>query len=164
MRTKGEKLAFACVNLPHKSIIKFPFRSLMNDLEFMKVNDGYERWRHIESKKLSDLIQRRLHYLQNPADCSTAKKLICRLNKGCGLGCQLHHLVYCFIVAYATERTLILKSKGWRYHKGGFEEIYLPLSDTCLDANGVTHSAWPGNLFKFSFDRLLFIFGRFRFP
>lgn len=113
----------------------------MNEL---KQNDGYEHWRHVEAKQLSDLIQRRLHYLQNPADCSTAKKLVCRLNKGCGYGCQVHHVVYCFIMAYATERTLILKSKGWRYHKGGWEEIFLPVSETCTDANGASHSSWPG--------------------
>jgi glycoprotein 6-alpha-L-fucosyltransferase len=111
----------------------------------LRQNDGYEYWRQIESKKLSELVQKRLQFLQNPPDCGTARKLICRLNKGCGWGCQLHHLVYCFIVAYATERTLILKSKGWRYHKGGFEEIFLPLSDTCTDPNGESHSSWPGS-------------------
>ena len=25
---------------------------------------------------------------------------MCNLNKGCGYGCQIHHLVYCFIIAY----------------------------------------------------------------
>lgn len=102
----------------------------------MKQNDGYEAFRHKEARDLSDLVQKRLHFLQNPPDCSTAKKLVCKINKGCGFGCQVHHIVYCFIMAYATERTMILKSKGWRYHKGGFEEIYHPVSETCLDSNG----------------------------
>lgn len=43
-------------------------------------------------------------------------------------------------MAYGTERTLILKSKGWRYHKGGWEEVFKPLSETCLSADGVTHA------------------------
>lgn len=65
--------------------------------------------------------------------------------KGCGYGCQLHHVVYCFIVAYATERTLILRSKNWRYSKGGWQDVFLPLSDTCLLPNGETSNRWPGN-------------------
>lgn len=47
-------------------------------------------------------------------------------------------------MAYATERTLILKSRGWRYHKGGWDEVFQPLSDTCLESDGQTHATWPG--------------------
>lgn len=114
----------------------------MNEL---KKVDGFEEWRSSEAESLSNLVQKRLKYLQNPNDCQNARKLVCRLNKGCGYGCQLHHVVYCFIMAYATERTLILKSKGWRYHKAGWEEVFEPVSDTCLDATGETHSSWPGS-------------------
>lgn len=46
-------------------------------------------------------------------------------------------------MAYATERTMILKSKGWRYHKGGWEEIFLPVSETCLDSSGASTGSWP---------------------
>lgn len=111
----------------------------------MKTVDGYEAWRKQEVKDLSDLVQKRLNYLQNPSECNKARKLICRLNKGCGYGCQLHHVVYCFIMAYATERTLILKSKGWRYHKGGWEEVFQPVSNTCLSENGASSGNWPGS-------------------
>lgn len=106
--------------------------------------DGYESFRHREAAELSNLVQKRFHHLQNPPDCAKARKLVCKINKGCGYGCQLHHTVYCFIMAYATERTLILNSKGWRYHKGGWEEIFMPVSETCLDPNGDTQSVWPG--------------------
>ncbi|XP_052864834.1 alpha-(1,6)-fucosyltransferase [Anopheles cruzii] len=119
-------------------------RSMLVDLERARETDGYEAWRHREAAELSELVQKRLTRLQNPDSCSTARKLICRLNKGCGYGCQLHHVVYCFIMAYATERTLILKSKGWRYHKAGWEEVFQPISDTCLDSNGASHASWPG--------------------
>ena len=64
------------------------------------------------SQYMGDLMQRRLHHLQNPKDCDSARKLVCSLTKPCGFGCQMHHVMYCFIVAYATERTLILKSEG----------------------------------------------------
>lgn len=56
-------------------------RSLVNDLDKLRNLDGYEKWRHAESEALSDLVQRRLTYVQNPKDCGTAKKLVCRLNK-----------------------------------------------------------------------------------
>ena len=69
------------------------------------------------------------------------------MNKLCGFGCQMHHLVYCFIMAYGTERTLILISEGWSYHKGGFEEVFEPLSDTCLLSNEdrILMKDWPGD-------------------
>ncbi|XP_059614550.1 alpha-(1,6)-fucosyltransferase [Phlebotomus argentipes] len=118
--------------------------SLLTDIEDLRRSDGHEQWREQEFRNLSNLVQQRLHRLQNPADCSNARKIVCRLNKGCGYGCQLHHVVYCFIMAYATERTLILKSKGWRYHKAGWEEIFQPVSETCVDVNGKTHANWPG--------------------
>lgn len=49
-------------------------------------------------------------------------------------------------MAYATERTLILKSKGWRYHKAGWEEVFKPLSDTCLSSEGSSHASWSGHI------------------
>nr|CAD7407073.1 unnamed protein product [Timema poppensis] len=119
-------------------------RSLLVDLQSLAEVDGFAAWREQEANELSDLVQRRLEYLQNPADCSQARKLTCNLNKGCGYGCQLHHVVYCLMVAYGTQRTLILKSKGWRYHKTGWEEVFFPLSNTCTDPNGDSHSHWPG--------------------
>ena len=95
---------------------------------------------------MSDLVQARLHFLQNPADCSSARKLLCNLNSLplCGYGCSLHHAVYCLLVAYGTKRTLIFKSKGWSYNKKGFENVFLPLSETCTEAEGGSRSSWPG--------------------
>lgn len=119
-------------------------KAVLLDLAYLSEVDGHSDWRLQEAKDLEDLVQKRLQSLQNPKDCSSAKKLLCNLNKGCGYGCQLHHAVYCFIVAYGTERTLILKSKGWRYNRNGYEDIFQPLSDTCQDATG--HKAhWPGD-------------------
>ncbi|XP_045480462.1 alpha-(1,6)-fucosyltransferase isoform X3 [Harmonia axyridis] len=120
-------------------------RSLLHDIDKIQEVDGYAAWRERESKNLSDLVQTRFEYLQNPSDCANAKKLVCSLNKGCGYGCQLHHVVYCFMVAYGTKRTLILKSKGWRYHKPGWEDIFQPISKNCLDPSGESTSNWPGN-------------------
>lgn len=84
--------------------------------------------------------------VQNPKDCDSAKKLACNMGKGCGYGCQLHHLIYCFMVAYGTQRTLIIESKGWKYASGGWETVFLPVSDTCSQATGSRLPWSSGNL------------------
>lgn len=119
-------------------------RSVLHDLHNLSTMDGLQEWRIAEERDLSNLIQTRLHYLQNPKDCSSAKKITCNLNKGCGYGCQIHHVVYCLILAYGTERTLILNSKGWRYNREGWEAVFKPVSETCRSAHGKTQSVWPG--------------------
>jgi len=119
-------------------------KAVLVDLQHLAEVDGHAEWRIQESKELEALVQKRLQTLQNPQDCKSAKKLLCNLNKGCGYGCQLHHAVYCFITAYGTERTLILKSKGWRYNRNGYEEIFQPVSETCQEASG-PKKHWPGN-------------------
>lgn len=43
--------------------------------------DGHQEWRQMEAANVSDVVQRRLYYLQNPPDCKEARKLICNLNK-----------------------------------------------------------------------------------
>ena len=42
------------------------------------------------------------------------------------------------------ERTLILDSSNWIYNKNGFEDIFKPLSDTCLEASEDQSVPWPG--------------------
>ena len=81
---------------------------------------------------------------QNPQDCSKARKLVCNINKGCGYGCQLHHVVYCFMIAYGTQRTLILESHNWRYATGGWETVFHPVSNSCTDRTGVSTGHWSG--------------------
>ncbi|GIY50593.1 alpha-(1,6)-fucosyltransferase [Caerostris extrusa] len=118
-------------------------RVIYSDLTKFKDLDGLREWREKEAKELSDIVQKRLHYLQNPKDCQSAKKLLCNLNKGCGYGCQIHHAVYCFIVAYGTKRTLILRSHNWRYAQKGWESVFLPISETCKDDSGSPRAPWP---------------------
>ena len=31
---------------------------------------------------------------------------------------------------------MVLKSQGWSYNKKGFEDVFLPLSQTCNDPSG----------------------------
>lgn len=55
--------------------------SLLTDWEHLKEIDGYDNWRYKEAALLSNLVQKRLYYLQNPDNCNKARKLVCRLNK-----------------------------------------------------------------------------------
>ena len=89
-------------------------------------------WRHTAANKLTQRVQKEFHDLQNPADCGAAKKIVCDLNKACGYGCQIHHVMYCFITAYFTKRTMILESANWRYNAAGFNAYFKPLSNECL--------------------------------
>ena len=90
-------------------------QAVLGDLQRMAGSDGHQAWRETEARDLSRLVQvearctvwriemllqGRLQQLQHPGDCSKARKLVCRLDLSCGLGCQLHHVTYCLIVAY----------------------------------------------------------------
>ena len=86
-----------------------------------------KEWRDKLSEEMSQLMQKRLHSLQNPRDCSEAQKLLCQVSKPCGFGCQIHHVAYCFIFAYATGRVLVVDSDGWRY-SGNWDTVFQPLS------------------------------------
>lgn len=119
-------------------------RSLLTDLYYLSQTDGAGDWREREAKDLTDLVQRRIAYIQNPKDCSKAKKLVCNINKGCGYGCQLHHVVYCFMIAFGTQRTLILESQSWRYATSGWESVFKPVSNTCTDRSGTSTGHWSG--------------------
>ena len=79
--------------------------AVLVDLEQLRSSDGFEEWRKRKSKELSDLVQARLHVLQNPANCSSARKLLCNLNSLplCGYGCSLHHAV---VVATFSKRAV----------------------------------------------------------
>ncbi|KAJ7340039.1 Alpha-(1,6)-fucosyltransferase [Desmophyllum pertusum] len=110
--------------------------ALSLNFEKLKTMDGQKEWEEKEHLDLTDLVQRRLHHLQHPKDCNSAKKLVCQINKGCGYGCQVHHLMYCFIVAYGLERTLVIDSSGWRYSSKGWKGIFQPVSETCTTYKG----------------------------
>lgn len=92
---------------------------------------------------ISDLVQRRLQHIQSPKNCSSARKVVCEFKGSCGYGCQMHHVTMCLTIAYATERTLILDSSTGVYGGTAWEDIFLPLSETCTSQDGTTHGNWP---------------------
>ncbi|CAK8682848.1 unnamed protein product [Clavelina lepadiformis] len=121
-----------------------PFKDLTWKIESLVDNI------HRESRKqltiLGDQVQERIRKLQNPSDCKTAKKLICKFPY-CGLGCQLHHIGNCLLVALGTNRVMLVNYKKVRYP--GFEKVFLPLSETCSNEDlPVLTVEWLGELQK----------------
>uniref|UniRef100_A0A7E4V6P4 Alpha-(1,6)-fucosyltransferase n=2 Tax=Panagrellus redivivus TaxID=6233 RepID=A0A7E4V6P4_PANRE len=112
------------------------FALMAESYNFGESVDNAALWHRQSLGNLTNRIQKRLEELQNPSDCSKAKILLCDLNKGCGFGCQLHHVAYCFFIAAATERTLVFEGDGkaWRYSNKGWEAAFLPLGK-CNQAN-----------------------------
>ena len=100
-----------------------------NNLKPLQLNWQY--WQYNISVELTRLMEKRLTYLQNPSNCQTAKKLLCEVGKYCGFGCEIHHVAYCFIMAYATKRVLVLDSKHWQYTNKGWNAVFQPVSSTC---------------------------------
>ena len=98
------------------------------------------------SLKLNAILNFAQFYFKNPTDCGNSQQLLCKLNKGCGFGCQFHHLIYCFMIAFGTQRTLILDSKNWRYNSDGWETIFQPVSDTCTNAASSHPVNWKGTI------------------
>ena len=99
------------------------------------ISDNRGDWRRREAENLMSIVQARFERNQNPKDCASNKQILCDLGKGCGFGCQMHHVMYCFITAYFTNRTLILDSDNWRYNPNGYEAYFKPLSNKCRSAS-----------------------------
>ncbi|CAG2116257.1 unnamed protein product [Medioppia subpectinata] len=79
---------------------------------------GVEDWRQRESKELSELVQSRIHELQNPY----------------GFSSGLSDIVWCLIAGYYSNRTVVLLSKRYHYLNEGSQKwthFFKPLSDTC---------------------------------
>ncbi|XP_065052140.1 alpha-(1,6)-fucosyltransferase-like isoform X3 [Rhopilema esculentum] len=107
----------------------------IHELEILRDLDGMGTYRETMHRKLSNEVRQRLNKLQNPDDCKKARRLVCTLNKACGYGCQVHHIIYCMIMAYSSNRTMVINSRGWRYSKKGWEGTFLPVSESCRNVS-----------------------------
>ncbi|CAK8681752.1 unnamed protein product [Clavelina lepadiformis] len=103
-----------------------PFNVLTQKMKFL-----FDVIHNESQKELSDLgneVQTRIHKLQNPSDCKTAKKLVCKFPH-CGFGCQHHHIGNCLLAALGTNRVMLVDYSSVPYP--GIQKVFLPLSDTC---------------------------------
>ena len=134
LRGRLKRLAQSGVNVDNLlDDFSHQVKTVMVDLERLEDHPAITTWKNQTAQELAQLVQRRFHYLQNPKDCKAARKLICDLNQPCGYGCVITHIGYCFIVAYATQRTLILESESWKvYGSKGWNSVFLPLSNSYM--------------------------------
>ncbi|WKY12117.1 hypothetical protein Q1695_003583 [Nippostrongylus brasiliensis] len=111
-----------------KSFFTEQIISQYSDILLLSQVDGAAEWRRQALQDLTSDIQRKLNTSQNPMDCESAKFIVCDLRE-CGFGCQVHHLAYCLLVAFASQRTLIFgKNQTWSYHNQGWQAVFKPLS------------------------------------
>ena len=138
--------------LKYSLIPFFVIRVLLASIRNLTEVDGYQLWRETEHESLSKLMQARLKSLQNPSKpCTDAKRVTCNINKGCGYGCEIHHAMHCFHIAYALGRPMILFSEGWRYNPGGFDQIFYSPSVACNKSAASGASAWGKRFNKWIF-------------
>ncbi|VDK86038.1 unnamed protein product [Litomosoides sigmodontis] len=104
--------------------------SLLGQAAAFRNVDVAESWRTNALANISTIFQKHFDKMQNPSDCKAVRILICDLNKQCGFGCQLHHVTYCFIVAYGSNRTLVLTDDGrtWNYAANGWTAAFRPIT------------------------------------
>uniref|UniRef100_A0A383W6Q5 GT23 domain-containing protein n=1 Tax=Tetradesmus obliquus TaxID=3088 RepID=A0A383W6Q5_TETOB len=96
-------------------------------------------------QEVTGAVLQALHDLQHPPDCSTARKLLCNLNKNCGFGCQIHHVVHCFAQAVALNRTMVLYNvypSNYIKAPTGWEEVLQPVT-SCGEANEADAQSLP---------------------
>lgn len=80
------------------------------------------------------------------AACNERRFIVCDLSKSCGFGCQMHHLAYCLMTAYGSNRTLVLDSKGWVYAGGGgWTAVFDPVGECSTEYSGGAASYFSQN-------------------
>uniref|UniRef100_A0A0X3NUV4 Alpha-(1,6)-fucosyltransferase n=1 Tax=Schistocephalus solidus TaxID=70667 RepID=A0A0X3NUV4_SCHSO len=113
-------------------------RYLEATIEGLARVDGASAAKKLALQELGESLQSKLHALQHPTDCKRAKFLVMDINKRCGFGCQIHHVVHCFVLAYATNRTLLLSNSKWSYSNHGFSSVFEDFSSCRATAAGST--------------------------
>lgn len=73
--------------------------------------DGAKQKRDTAAKNLSQKIQKNIYNTQHPANCSSARKLICRPPFLSGYASQVHLAYRCYLQAFITNRVAITPSE-----------------------------------------------------
>ncbi|KAF6255596.1 hypothetical protein COO60DRAFT_1627492 [Scenedesmus sp. NREL 46B-D3] len=86
-------------------------------------------------REVTGAVLQGLQDLQHPSDCTTARKLLCSLNKSCGFGCQIHHVVHCLAHAVALNRTMVMTDvypSNYIQSPSGWEDVLQPVTSCSL--------------------------------
>ncbi|KAE9417209.1 hypothetical protein Angca_004181 [Angiostrongylus cantonensis] len=118
-----------------KKHIEEQMLSLLATASNMSEVDGADLWRQKSLKSLTDFIQGKIHEMQHPEDCRKARILLCNLDKSCGFGCEMHHVAFCFMTAFGSQRTMVFDGdgNGWRYSEKGWLGTFLPITNCKYD-------------------------------
>jgi len=102
-----------------------------------------DQFKQTRLKQISKSIQSKIFKLQNPSKelCSKVPKLLCRLTIKVGIGSIIHELLWCLLLAYYNNQTVILIPDLKNYYnqtsdpnyneKESWNKIFIPLSETC---------------------------------
>ncbi|KAI0987416.1 hypothetical protein GJ496_009962 [Pomphorhynchus laevis] len=105
--------------------------------------DGYDQYREKEAAKIKSLITSRFIEYQTTIGNNV---IGCSINKACGFGCQMHHVLYCATFAYNTQRRLILDTNSWSYgNKEAFLRIFKELPKPATKKS-IHFRPWSGDL------------------
>uniref|UniRef100_A0A1I7T3K4 Alpha-(1,6)-fucosyltransferase n=1 Tax=Caenorhabditis tropicalis TaxID=1561998 RepID=A0A1I7T3K4_9PELO len=118
-----------------KILLENQMISLMGLSAKLEKLEGSEQERIKHRSGITQRILASIEKLQNPKSCGDVNTLVCNLDKECGFGCQLHHVTYCAITAFATKRMMILKRDGssWKYSSRGWTSVFEPISKCSFD-------------------------------
>ncbi|XP_065183891.1 alpha-(1,6)-fucosyltransferase-like [Sycon ciliatum] len=120
------------------------YQSAATDIVSLGEIGGMKEWRQGQADLATSMIAKRIQGLQEPDDCTKSKRLVCDLGKGCGFGCQIHHVFYCMATAFGTGRTFIVQGQSWSYSRSGWNGVFKPTSAKC-ESHGTGHSMWRGD-------------------
>ncbi|KII63755.1 Alpha-(1,6)-fucosyltransferase [Thelohanellus kitauei] len=103
-----------------------------NSLYQMKLLEDLRSMTQDETTRdsLTNYVEKMIYRNQNPKHCRDIEVIGYETKEYCGLGCQIHLLGYCLIVALGEGKPLVVKSDEWQ----GFDSIFdvlMPLSETC---------------------------------
>lgn len=115
-------------------------------------------WRERAARKLAQEVQADLRRRQNPVSCKKSGKLLCKLANDWGFAAGVHEILWCFVSAYYTNRTVIMDTKNWSYlgnadNQELWTTIFRPISkctlpqpDVGIDAEqDVVIESYPSN-------------------
>ncbi|CAH1787662.1 unnamed protein product [Owenia fusiformis] len=94
------------------------------------------------SSQLSLRMFKSIETIMNPPDCSKAKYLLCEWPfMAWGLGSMMHQISYCFSVALATNRVLLISAQ-WKFIPESWYYYLLQPSTKCWDFQYTNYTFW----------------------
>lgn len=114
---------------------------------------AFNKYKERRLKSISRQILDKVDRLQN-TKCHLGQVLACSLEDNCGFGCLFHHLTVCFMLAFYTERTVVIATTE-RKGINKFHEVFQPVTNSCTFNHKNMSESNPGTADQFSLTRYL---------